>query len=68
MADLAQVEVNEVMFAEVPDQFVDYMVMNQIQVDPDALDEDEEHEIYLNNYMSPNKAGNSLSVRGNTSY
>ena len=33
LKDLAQREVNDVMMAEVPDQFVDYMVLNKILLD-----------------------------------
>ena len=32
LGQMAQVEVNNLMMAEVPDQFVDYMVMNQIML------------------------------------
>ena len=47
------------MLAEVPDQFVDYMVLNKILLDKyQAQSSDEEDpETFLNNYMHTNSAG-----------
>ena len=42
LEELAQCEIFKIMMAEVPDQFVDYMVMNQIIIDPNEESDNEE--------------------------
>lgn len=57
LKEMAQVEVNEILLAEVPDQFVDYMVLNHVALDRryQAFTPDKEGpELYLNNYVSLN--------------
>ena len=57
LREMAQVEVNEIMMAEVPDQFVDYMVMHQVVLDADPpASDDEEPETFLNNYFTTSAA------------
>ena len=52
LSEMAQVEVNSVMMAEVPDQFVDYMVMKNLQLEPEHdQSDDEDPETLLNNYI-----------------
>ena len=52
LAEMARVEVQELMLEEIPDQFVDFMVMNQLV--PDSFDDMESmgnEDIGFNNYM-----------------
>ena len=55
LTEMAQVEVQEVLLAEIPDQFVDYMVMHQLSPDSfEEVNEDGEdlgEDIGFNNYM-----------------
>ena len=57
---MAQAEVSAHMMKEVPDQFVDYMVMNNIVQDFTNIAHDDEHpETLHNNYVNSTSIYNS---------